>query len=411
MAPMLPPLAHHTLCLLLEFDLRPVEERAALPSRDHAAVASRVCAETELVSGEKVAARGREVPAADAASVQQLPFDDWCLSPEAPVKLDFCYALGGEVPRLGLRILTDLRVLDGVTATRVALHVLEGLELGEELELNSRAFSRNRTFMQSFRQLRNVVFALLWVLLDLILAPWRLLLKLLACRPVEPNCPEGWLWYYREKKHRPADIVLYGPEGSGQEGGGSTNRFKQFMSGVEAWRQELGLSMGFFFLINYAPAVSVGLVRRAEQLSDTKARQQHAFGPPGQPRVGAALHFVYLLLHRRAMFNNYGRHTHGFKAEATAFCWDWLNFPATLSCAFAITVNGRLLCGIRGVRDFVRRGDGLLAESLGAGRCLAQITHHPEQGWSGVPPGSAEREEEARDGGDDHTAAPEEEVV
>lgn len=375
--PHLPPLAHHTLCLLLEFDLQPVDGRAELPYRDHAAAARQACEDTNLFLSVHLAARSRVVEKADVQSLQQLPFDSFLLADEkeVPLKLDFCYELG-EAPKLGIRVFTDLRALDGVTATRLALHVLEVVEAGDAVQVKAGGFTRNKTFVQSPQQIWNTLRVLFWLILDLSCLPLRFLCKLLTCYRLEPNSPEGWLWYYRHSNHQPADIAMFSPEG---------DQFKSFLSQVDAWRKGLGLRHGFFFLLNYSPAVSVGVADDVSKLTASRTEKlKHAFGPPQHPKVGANLHAVYLLLHRRMMFNNYGKHQHKFTAIPTKFCWDWLNFPATLTCAFCITVNGKFLAGIRGVGPFIERGEELLKPELGESVKMQQIIHHPNQGWSGA---------------------------
>merc|ERR1719373_760534 len=75
-----------------------------------------------------------------------------------------------------------------------------------------------------------------------------------------------------------------------------------------------------------------------------------------------------MILHRAMMFNNYGRHSHSFRARPTGFSWDWLSFPGAMTAAFCISINGSFLCGLRGLPANVALGARLLAgEAAGTG--------------------------------------------
>merc|ERR1711972_1131104 len=108
---------------------------------------------------------------------------------------------------------------------------------------------------------------------------------------------------------------------------------------------------------------------------------------------GGALHVLNLVMQRAMMFNNYGRHVHNFQAKATGFSWDWLNFPGAMTAAFCISINGALLCGLRGLPGSVDRGaqiftgsgDLEVGEGFGLARRMAQVTHHPLQDWRDYP--------------------------
>mmetsp|Transcript_22437 Transcript_22437/g.63095 ORF Transcript_22437/g.63095 Transcript_22437/m.63095 type:complete len:283 (+) Transcript_22437:390-1238(+) len=270
--------------------------------------------------------------------------------------------------------------LDGVTAMRIVLHMLEILELGDAAPPTTNSnFADSPTYEFSMERVLNLLILICWLVLDLCAYPWRAMWKLLTCQSIEPNCPEGWTRHFCNKNHEPCDIVLFTTAG---------DRFKTFVEKVDQWRQEVGLSFGFMFLMNFTPHVGMGAARTAEQLMSRKARQERLLAPPGAPEIDM-IRLVYLFFHRRMLFNNYGRHCHKFSAKPAAFCWDWLNFPATMTCAFVVNINGELLCGIRGVSKFVESGRSILGDveaGFGPGRRLTQIVHHPRQGWTGRKP-------------------------
>lgn len=290
------------------------------------------------------------------------------------MKLDFCYAFSLDAkPQLCIRVLTDLRHCDGVTAVRLALHTLEVVEMaGGRSGMNATSFKVNPPIPQSMWRSWNLIYELVCIVLDLLLLPWRCFWSVLTRGSISQNTPEGWWWYYLGKNYEPGELVLYAPDG---------NQFKTFQALVDLWRQELGLHRGFLYQLNYSPNVALGVVSNVSELNSEHVRVANAFSEPGPVQVGPCLHFLNMILQRTVMFNNYGRHVHSFEAKPTAFSWDWLNFPGKMSGAFAISINGVFLCGLRGIRNNVDHGVRLLKqrddaeeECFGAGRRMAQVT-------------------------------------
>lgn len=386
------PVACPFLCLQLEFDLSLLQKYAELPKRNHDAAASEACVQTGLAAEGDVAARGREVPFADIQSMQQQPFDDWCTSSESHVKLDFGYSVS-KPPKLCVRVLTDLRHYDGVTAVRLALHTLEAVEgtalsVGENGmlcetmgQVSKSSFPNNPQYLSSrcCRAYNNLLM-FIYIALDIVLAPFRCIWNLIVRRTISPNTPEGWNWYYLGRHYEPGEIQIYAS---------ISNKYKDFQAKVDEIRQELGLRRGFLYLLNYSPHICCGVVGSASELNMVDRKISKSLAKPGPPILGSGLHMMNMILHRAMMFNNYGRHTHDFEAKPTAFSWDWLNFPGAMSAAFCICINGSFLCGLRGLRGNVDRGAAILAgdaESgggFGEGRRMLQVAHHPRQNWKG----------------------------
>uniref|UniRef100_A0A7S2I6S1 Uncharacterized protein n=1 Tax=Zooxanthella nutricula TaxID=1333877 RepID=A0A7S2I6S1_9DINO len=397
---MIVPVACQYLCLQVEFDLGTVAGAPSLPARDHDAAAKKACAQTGIAQEREVTARGREVPSADIQSVQKLPFDSWstyptdCAAEEAPaIKFDFCYGgLSGASPRLCVRVLTDLMRYDGVTATRLALHALEALEGAgaEELgETSKPTFAPNPPFPKSGLRALNSLSMLCSIVLDLAVSPYRCLWNAVTRWTVPRTTPEGWLWHYLGGNYEPCEIQVYSPE---------SNKFKDFLAKADQLRAGLGLRRGFLYLLNYSPTITSGVVSSAADLLCVDTKLMSAFREPGPPLLGSQLHIMNLILQRAMMFNNYGRHVHSFKAVPTAFSWDWLNFPGAMTAAFCISINGRFLCGLRGLPEHMELGARILSggvggedpdlengQGYGSARRMAQVAHHPQQQWGGDP--------------------------
>ena len=106
------PLATSTLCLLLEFDLTPVENWKSLPDRDHAAAAVLAADTSKLRPSEWVTARVTVVDGpASLAVAQSLPFHTFHNDPKKPIRLEFVYSR--DMPQLTIRVLTHLPTVTG----------------------------------------------------------------------------------------------------------------------------------------------------------------------------------------------------------------------------------------------------------------------------------------------------------
>merc|ERR1711963_283440 len=127
----------------------------------------------------------------------------------------------------------------------------------------------------------------------MIMAPFRCLWNSLFRCKVEQNTPEGWNWYYLGRHYNPAEIQLYSP---------GCNKFKDFQAKVDEWRKDLGLRRGFFYLLNYSPYITAGVVSKVEQLNSAEVKIKNALTETGPPAMGFRLHVINMILHRAMMF-------------------------------------------------------------------------------------------------------------
>jgi len=82
-------------------------------------------------------------------------------------------------------------------------------------------------------------------------------------------------------------------------------------------------------------------------------------------------------LHISVIFvNNYGRHSHTFKAQPTGFLWDWLGMAAPFPGTGCITVNGMFLAWTRSTRADLDASADILEQALGAA-----MEEHEQMEW------------------------------
>ena len=94
---------------------------------------------------------------------------------------------------------------------------------------------------------------------------------------------------------------------------------------------------------------------------------------------------VMNVMHVRVLFsNNYGRHSHSFKARPTQFLWDWLDMAAPVAGAGCITINGVFMAWARWTPAGLAMAEESLAKALGqpVGR-YTQLLHFHEPDMSG----------------------------
>jgi hypothetical protein len=375
--------ARSTLALFLEFDLARVADADALPGRDHAAAVAAACAASGLCSAAAVAVASSTTDgAADVAAARALPLSAWRAAPPSAraVRLDFLYSAAPAPARqLCVRVLTELSRCDGVTATRLALHVLESLERTPlcGAASDASAFKPHPPFTftpaHALRALPLSLAALAgasWAHVVATLAP-------LAPPPDDvavPHSPAGMAAYYRTAHPPPAALRCFAP---------GRLAYADLLSACDAWRVQSRRD-GFFVLLNFSPHVVPAVLRRVEELTaPIETRLRGAFAPPGHPPAGGAW-FLMNAVHVGLIFiNNYGRHTHTFKARPTAFLWDWLGLAAPVPGAGCITVNGVTMAWQRSTPADVGASADIFEGALG--KPTAEFEQLP---W---PPAAAEK--------------------
>ena len=360
------PWGSSTLCLALAFDLSEVADHTSLRSRDHQATCAAACAASKLISAASVAARAVTTAGeAGLREARELPFDEWHDPAAHSVRLEFLWSTAS--PQVSLRVLCELPCCDGVTALRVALHTLEALE-GQSLCAGA-PFKRNPPFSFTLRHAARSLPLLLYTACGAVGA-W-LSLRLFGSTSVKdaaiPRSSSGLLAYYHAPTPPPALFRTYST--------GTRNAFKAFLAATQSWADQKG-TWGFFTLLNFSPGAMPSIVARAEDLMHIDRRYAGALGPPGAPPTGLPWLLFNHLHVTTILVNNYGRHSHSFRAKPTAFLWDWLGVAAPVAGAGCISVNGIFLAWTRSTRADLDATADIFEQALGAAR-----EEHEQMAW------------------------------
>jgi len=353
-----PPWGSETLCLCFEFDLSDVAEetRARMRETDHDAALKQVIARTTLfddvAESRKITgkARARVIDAASSASLRathDADFDAWARARDAHVSVDYVYSASGDA--LGARVLTKLGACDGVTAVRAALHALEIVEGGSEAMTES-AFKKNPKYSYGARQAFNFVRRVLFeTAVDVVGYKLGLGYGRVNARQAPeydgvraPNTPKALFDLYAEKGAAPAcEYRVYRPE--------HPKGFHRLIAALKGWERVAGLK-GYFCLLNFSPRAVPAYLTSADDLrGDIRVRYREAFDKIAAPPTGPIWDVQTPFLLRKIFVNNYGRHTHSFKAKLRGFVWDWLCVPATCRGAGCIEINGEFCVWTRGL--------------------------------------------------------------
>ncbi len=365
-----PPWASETLCLCVEFDLSdvPAETRARMREVDHDAALRRAIARTTLFDDAERSrtitgkARHRVVETSASASLRAThgaEFDAWARARDAHVSVDYVYAATGD--GLGARVLTKLGACDGVTALRVALHALEIVEGGNEAMTES-AFKKNPTYRYGARQAFNFVRRVLFeTAVDLVGYKLGLGYGRKNARQAPeydgvraPNTPKALFDLYAEGEAPACEYRVYRPE--------HPKGFHRLIAALKEWERVAGLR-GYFCLLNFSPRAVPAYLTSADDLrGDIRARYREAFDNIAAPPTGPIWDVQTPFLLRKIFVNNYGRHSHSFRAKLRGFVWDWLRVPATCRGAGCVEINGEFCVWTRGldlnqpcVRDSLER--------------------------------------------------------
>ena len=358
-----PPWGSESLCLCLEFDLTdlPAATRARMRESDHDAALRQVVARTTLfddvTKSRKIIgkARARIVDdKADAASTSTLlcathdaEFDAWTRARDAHVSVDYLYSARGDA--LGVRVLTKLDACDGVTAVRVALHALEIVEGGNEALTAESTFKKNPKYVYGVRQAFNFGRR---VLFETAVDVFGYKLGLgygskNAKQAAEydgvsaPNTPKALYDLYAKGKAPRGEYRVYRPE--------HPKGFHRLIAALKDWERIAGLK-GYFCLLNFSPRAVPAYLTSADDLrGDIRVRYRNAFDKIAAPPTGPIWDVQTPFLLRKIFVNNYGRHSHSFKAKLRGFVWDWLGVPATCRGAGCIEINGEFCVWTRGL--------------------------------------------------------------
>jgi hypothetical protein len=357
------PLATQCLQLLFEFDISLIENWKSLCKKDHHNAAIKACVATN-VDASKVACRAHEkngpIKLNDVQSLPRID-DSWCNDDNYAIKIEFLYSTN--LPQLGVRVLVNLSLYDGVSGARIALHTLEVLESPDYLVGSTKAiaFKVNPPFTFGLKQISNFVQVIGH---GHISAYNPFTYEVSPSEIATPMSGSSLRAYYSQENPKPAVIQYYAPEGSGKEA------FKRLLTVAQQWKDRVGWS-GFFVLLNFPPGVSASIVTNAADLNNIEKRYDGIFVPISQPPgnegwiVNNYVHINY------NFFNNYGVHVINSRAIAKAFVWDWLGVCAPV-CGFGcISINDKLLIWIRwtekGVKDASELFNQAFGEPIGSG--------------------------------------------
>jgi hypothetical protein len=344
-------LPSNRLCLVYEFD---IPELVVSPSEsEHDVAVQKAATATGKVAATSVRATAYIRSNPSISSVQHEPFDPTFHVANGGPAARFEFVYDDKHPKMFVRIVTSLgdtaeMIIDGVLATRIALHTMELLE-GNEMSksifpeaapLHYSWRHRVNFFQEIFGTKARVIFAEIhmWIakrcsfFMDSTLSPSR--------DVTEVNDAVSLFQFYESMyADQPASYKLYRPELIG---------FKGFVGLLEEWRREQDM-WGFFYLINFSPKVAAGSSSRVQDITSLSARYRGAFVPPGAGPPPFLWELENPRLSRQIFVNNYGRHQHHFQAKPVAYVWDWLEMAAPLKGCGCITINGVFLCWNRGM--------------------------------------------------------------
>ena len=350
------PLATNTLQLSFEFDISLIDNWKDLPKKDHQNAAIEACIATKAFDSTKVCCRAHEKNGTiNLIDVQSLPrIDDlWCNDDNYAIKIEFLYST--ELPQVGIRVLVNLSLYDGVSGARIALHTLEVLEFGKEVIGSTESFKVNPPFTFGLTHAYNFMRVIGH---GIITANYPFTHEVSTSELATPMNGSSLRVYYSTENPKPAVIQWYSPIGSAKV------EFKKLLTVAQQWLNRVGWS-GFFVLLNFPPGVSASIVRSAADLSSIEKRYDGIFVPISQPPshegwiVNNYVHINY------NFFNNYGVHNIKSSAIPKAFTWDWLGVCGPI-CGFGcISINDRLLIWIRWTEKGVNDATQLFTEAFG----------------------------------------------
>lgn len=212
--------------------------------------------------------------------------------------LTFEFTYAETSSELTVRVVVDLNVMDGVSATRIlmtALHYLEGRVVDDECDRVSRTRS-NRLECSVVRMLYNGARSLVRSLTYVLSRPKVLFI--------------GGSGAY----------ATYGPTGL---------TFKEVVASMSGTQH----CLGYICTQNYAPKVAVACVDHENLLRRDRMHLDTVI-PKSPPAVARPWSLAYMLSKPWVFWNNYGRHECPDTLTPTAFLWDWTNsrFPRGVVC-------------------------------------------------------------------------------
>ena len=298
------PLSTSTLALSLSFDLSAVPDWPALRERDVGAALTAALASTRLRAPGTVAARSHVTSGpADVAAAHALPLegDAWAADAAAhPIRIELLWS--SAAPAMAMRVLNELSYAggggcDGVTALRLAMHVLEALEGGAGAVAAGAPFKTTPPFAFGARHAAN---ALARVPLAMARGNWPWYAAVPAEELAAPTTSAGLRAYYQPGA--PAAPARF--RGYAAPPGQAKAAYKAMLDMCQSWADRAGLAE-FFILNNMSPKAAPSMLPRARDILDVEKRYAGVFMPPGYP-AGGALWTALSHLHVYAIFlNNY----------------------------------------------------------------------------------------------------------
>ncbi|CAE8621306.1 unnamed protein product [Polarella glacialis] len=125
------------------------------------------------------------------------------------------------------------------------------------------------------------------------------------------------LFRYYESPHADdlGEFIVFRPAVQPQE---SEKLFRKFLRIVDIWSRARKL-VGYYFLMSFSPYVAPCVTTDINDMCDVKARYRAAFARPGPVPPPPAFVICNPQWARLLLINNYGVHTHDFKAKPVAF--------------------------------------------------------------------------------------------
>ena len=342
------PLASNCLQLGFEFDISGIVNWNSLYQKDHQVACEEGCeASKTSIDSCKVICRSHLIPGpVSIKDSHVLPYFD---DPLHPIRIEFLYS--SNKPQLAIRVLCDLSIFDGVSASRIALQTLEILEYGKSIGSNE-AFKVNPPFTFGLKHAFNFINVIgSGNLSSMYPFSHEVSLKEAAA----PISGDGLRAYYATDSPQPAILQWYSPTGSAK-----TN-FKKLLEVMQQWMNSVKW-LGFLSLINFPPGVSASIVTRSEDLVSIEKRYDGIYVPIAQPPSTEAWIVANYVHVKYMFFNNYGRHTMKSNAIATAFTWDWLGMASPICGVGCITINDKLLVWTRWTESGIKESEVFFRE-------------------------------------------------
>ena len=371
------------LCLTYVFEL---PEHTANPSPEKHDTAIKKAAQLSgLLEESVVAATASSMKDVTLSNVHKLPFEgSFFVQDGGPAtRYEFYYDSDStKMPTMAVRIVTSLgedpsMIIDGVLASRIAFYAMELLEGNDVLSTYSPAAREGSipTFKFGLRQQINFLRELIPGTLIRIMYAY---CSMFFDRLVGVKAPSDltlvhdakslFRFYESPRANELSTMHVYRPNKAGSE-----KPFRKFLQVVDAWRNVRGL-VGYFYLINFSPLVAPGVTSNVQDIITPVSRYRNAFDRPGPGPPPPLWTVANPQLSRRLFFNNYGIHTHAFKAKPVAYMWDWLEMAAPLHGAGCITLNGIFMGWLRGMPAALEQGD--LFSWMG--KPVAQVTQNDQ---------------------------------